>query len=215
MKSVCNKIWNFLDLLILKNFSKNFTSRSRSRSIFNSLFTLDLDFETFSFHFSLSISISRHFQFTFHFLKWVNQISISLFPSRTSNIHSRRALWDATLRVVENQTSILGSSEGRKWPKALIWPKNLKISFFIGPRCLWGLIYGLASLKLTETPFWNLTDVTLADEDTNSIQADNANRAILQCKLYNMVANFRTYESDITWLPNFELICKKSEQLWN
>ena len=32
----------------------------------NSLFTLNLDFETFSFHFSLSISISRHFHFTFH-----------------------------------------------------------------------------------------------------------------------------------------------------
>ena len=49
-----------------RNFSRNFTSRSRSRGIFNSLFTLDLDFETFSFHFSLSISISRHFHFTFH-----------------------------------------------------------------------------------------------------------------------------------------------------
>ena len=51
---------------ISREFSRNFTSRSRSRGIFNSLFTLDLDFETFSFHFSLSISISRHFHFTFH-----------------------------------------------------------------------------------------------------------------------------------------------------
>ena len=32
--------------------------------------------------------------------------------------------------------------------------------------------------KQTKTPFANLTDVTLADEDTNSILTDNANRAI-------------------------------------
>ena len=60
----------FLDsqefLEISRKFSRNFTSRSRSRGIFNSLFTLNLNFETFSFHFSLSISISRHFHFTFH-----------------------------------------------------------------------------------------------------------------------------------------------------
>ena len=31
---------------------------------------------------------------------------------------------------------------------------------------------------MSETPFANLTDVTLADEDTNSILTDNANRAI-------------------------------------
>ena len=37
-------------------------------------------------------SISRHFHFTFYFAKWVNQIFISLFTSRTSNIHSRRTL---------------------------------------------------------------------------------------------------------------------------
>ena len=37
---------------------------------------------------------------------------------------------------------------------------------------LWVLIYE------TQTPFWNLTDVTLADEDTNSIQTDDANKAI-------------------------------------
>jgi len=73
MKRICNKIWKFSWFLnsqefleISRKFSRNFTSRSRSRGIFNSLFTLDLDFETFSFHFSLSISISTHFHFTFH-----------------------------------------------------------------------------------------------------------------------------------------------------
>ena len=62
MKSVCTKIWKFswcLDSLeFIKNsreFSRNFTSRSRSRGIFISLFTLDLDFKSFSFHFSLKI----------------------------------------------------------------------------------------------------------------------------------------------------------------
>ena len=34
------------------------------------------------------------------------------------------------------------------------------------------------SHSLTEPPFANLTDVTQADEDTNSILTDNANRAI-------------------------------------
>ena len=32
--------------------------------------------------------------------------------------------------------------------------------------------------SVTETPFVDLTGVTLADEDTNSILTDNANRAI-------------------------------------
>ena len=112
MKSICNKIWNFLDFLILKNFLK-FLENSREISL------LDLDLEAFSIHFSLSISILRHFHFTFHsrsryqgifislfilemsetdfhftfhFSKWVNQIFISLFTSRTFNIHSRRTL---------------------------------------------------------------------------------------------------------------------------
>ena len=44
--------------------------------------------------------------------------------------------------------------------------------------------------------FWNiskgdLTDVTLADEDSNSIPTDNANRAMWQC-------------SDATWWPTLE-----------
>ena len=53
-------------------------------------------------------------------------------------------------------------------------------TFFIGPRCPWGPIYGSDSLSLSEWPCWNLTDVTLADEDTNSILTDNANRAMWQ-----------------------------------
>ena len=50
------------------------------------------------------------------------------------------------------------------------------IGIFIGPRCPWGPIYGSGSLSLSLTPFADMTDVTLADEDTNSILTDKANR---------------------------------------
>ena len=33
-------------------------------------------------------------------------------------------------------------------------------------------------LDVSEIPCWDLTDVTLADEDINSIQTDDANKAI-------------------------------------
>ena len=48
---------------------------------------------------------------------------------------------------------------------------------FIGPRSPWGPIYGSGCLSQTERPCADKTDVTLADEDTNSILTDNANRA--------------------------------------
>ena len=67
------------------------------------------------------------------------------------------------------------------------------------------------SNSLTEPPFANLTDVTLADEDTNSILTDNANRAIQgnvamhvtlpggqlwnQCKWCHLVAKFASNAS--------------------
>ena len=57
----------------------------------------------------------------------------------------------------------------------------MSLFIFIGPRCLWGPIYGSGCLKLTDSltiPCADLTDVTLADEDTNSILADNAKREI-------------------------------------
>ena len=66
----------------------------------------------------------------------------------------------------------------------------------------------------------HLTDVTLADEDTNSILTDNANRAIqgnvaMQvtqvvpsvgqiwnlCKWCHLIAKFVTYASEAIWLP--------------
>ena len=53
-------------------------------------------------------------------------------------------------------------------------------------------------LSLTHTPCANLTDVTLADEDTNSILTDNANRAIHG----NVLANFGISASGAIWWPN-------------
>ena len=53
------------------------------------------------------------------------------------------------------------------------------MTIFIGPRYPWSDLWVQASLtnKLRDL-FADLTDVTLADEDTNSILTDNANRAI-------------------------------------
>ena len=77
-----------------------------------------------------------------------------------------------------------------------------KILIFIGPRYPWSDLW--VQVSLTHTPFADLTDVTLADEDTNSILIDNANRSIQgnvamqvtqpigqlckQCKLCHLVA---------------------------
>ena len=49
--------------------------------------------------------------------------------------------------------------------------------FFIGPRSP-GPIYVSGCLKLTYTPSVNLTDVTLADKETNLILTDKVNRVI-------------------------------------
>ena len=60
---------------------------------------------------------------------------------------------------------------------------------------------------VSEPPCWDLTDATLADEDTNSILTDNANGAIqgnVAMQWRNLVANFRTNASGATSCPNFE-----------
>ena len=51
------------------------------------------------------------------------------------------------------------------------------------------------------TPCVDLTDVTLADEDTNSIVTDNANRAI-QGKWRHLVAKFAINASGAMLLPS-------------
>ena len=47
---------------------------------------------------------------------------------------------------------------------------------FIGPRCPWSDL--CVRMSVSPRGFVDLTDVTLADEDTNSILTDNAIRAI-------------------------------------
>ena len=85
---------------------------------------------------------------------------------------------------------------------------NLISALFIGPRSPWSDLCVRMSItnKQTTTPFVDLTDVTLADEDTNSILTDNVNRAIegnvaMQVLL---VANFGSNASGVSWWPNFE-----------
>ena len=76
---------------------------------------------------------------------------------------------------------------------------------FIGPRSP-GPIYVSGCLKQTKTPSVNLTDVTLADKETNLILTDNVNRLIQgnvamqvtqpagqlwnQCKLRHLITKF-------------------------
>ena len=71
---------------------------------------------------------------------------------------------------------------------------------------------------MSETPFADLTDVTLADEDTDSILTDNANGAfqgnVAMWKWLNLVAKFGTDERDVIHLPNFEPISNKSENAY-
>ena len=76
-------------------------------------------------------------------------------------------------------------------------------------------------LSLTGTPFADLTDVTLAIEDINSILTDNANRAIQgkvaiqvtqpgwkicnKCKWGHLVAK-ATNAGGAIWWPNLQLM---------
>ena len=56
---------------------------------------------------------------------------------------------------------------------------NLITYFVIGPRCPWGPIYGSGPMSVSRRLFADLTDVTLADEDSNLIPTDDVNMAIL------------------------------------
>ena len=52
------------------------------------------------------------------------------------------------------------------------------VQYFLSDPGIPGPIYGSSCLQLSPTPFADLTDVTLVDEDTKSILTDDANRAI-------------------------------------
>ena len=117
-----------------------------------------------------------------------------------------------------------------RWYKSI--PSKKFLLVIVRSRCTWGPIYGSGCLSLTDWPtFWNLTDVTLADEDVNPILTDDVNstfniiyKAMWQCKWHNFVANFGTNQCkwrhlmtkfwiDLvtqpgwkTWWPNLELM---------
>ena len=50
--------------------------------------------------------------------------------------------------------------------------------FLSDPGLSTGPIYGSSCLKQTDLGLWNFTDLTPADEDTNSILTDKVNRTI-------------------------------------
>ena len=65
------------------------------------------------------------------------------------------------------------------WDFLEIWNFSTWL-FFFRPRYTWGRSMGPVLSNWVRGLFADLTDVTLADEDTNSILTDYANRAILQ-----------------------------------
>ena len=54
-------------------------------------------------------------------------------------------------------------------------------------------------MSLSQAPFADLTDVTLADEDNNSIPTDDVTRAILGNVAMHLVAKLETHASGNTW----------------
>ena len=79
------------------------------------------------------------------------------------------------------------------------------------------------SNKLRPTPFADLTDVTLVDEDTKAMVTDNANRAIQGnvamhvTHQVNLVVKFRTNASSPIWWQNVQLmqVALSGGQIWN
>ena len=74
-----------------------------------------------------------------------------------------------------------------------LFPAEIITRIFIGPRCPWGPIFGSGCPSVRHRRFADLTDVTLADEDTKPIITDNANRAIqgnVATKVMQLGGNF-------------------------
>ena len=73
---------NFQEIVNSREFSRNFTSRSRSRGIFISLFTSRKEWIRFSFHFSLLKNSETDFHFTFHFKYPLSQVVATLYSAQ-------------------------------------------------------------------------------------------------------------------------------------
>ena len=92
---------------------------------------------------------------------------------------------------------------------------------FIGPRSPWSdLCHGSGCHSIRPLPFWNLTDVTLADEDTNSILTDNANRAIQgNVAMHVTLPGGQLWNqcSSAIWWPNLQpmQVAQSPGQIWN
>ena len=67
---------------------------------------------------------------------------------------------------------------GKTPPSPSIGIFSTKYRFLSDPGLSTGPIYGSSCLKLSQRRFVNFTDVTPADEDTNSILTDKVNRTI-------------------------------------
>ena len=89
--------------------------------------------------------------------------------------------------------------------------------FSIGLFCLSLLSVSGLSNKQTNRPCWNLTDVTLADKETNLILTDKVNRVIqgnVAMQVTQPGGQPSNFGSDVTWWPNFDPICNKSEDAY-
>ena len=59
---------------------------------------------------------------------------------------------------------------------------------------------------MSKRGFVNLTDVTLADEDTNWILTDNAKRVFQGKMAMQVMTKFVTNAIGAIWLPNWEIM---------
>ena len=70
---------------------------------------------------------------------------------------------------------------------------------------------------MSETPSVNLTDVTLADKETNLILTDKVNKVIqgnVAMQVTQPGGQPSNFESDVTWWPNFDPIYNKSKNAY-
>ena len=98
-------------------------------------------------------------------------------------------VWPMSLETVLNRYQLLVTNTSmdaikKKMEKLSNETSEAEVRMTSVPKCFLsdpgfpGPIYGSGCHWLTETPCWDLTDVTLSDEDTDSILTDNANRTI-------------------------------------
>ena len=109
---------------------------------------------------------------------------LQCFPCKVQLIQGAKKFRSNQAEIPKWGGRMGGSAKWEKFPHNPIFLETTYVGVFIGPRCPWSdLCVRMSvclSVRLSVTPraCVDLTDVTLADEDTNSILTDNANRAI-------------------------------------